>query len=52
MLLLAKDMEGLILGVDTLEDILNQTFKQYFEQKNTGEYIRIKPFKLFNCKKE
>ncbi|MFX0074942.1 MAG: hypothetical protein ACFE96_05835 [Candidatus Hermodarchaeota archaeon] len=52
MLLLAKDMKGLILGIDTLEDILNQTFKQYFEQKNIDEYIKIKSFKLFNCVEE
>jgi len=49
MLLLAKEMEGLILGVDTLEDILTQTFKLYFEQNNLEDSIKIKPFKLFNC---
>jgi len=49
MLLLAKEMEGLVAGVDTLEDILTQTFKDYFEQKNREDYVKIKPFKLFNC---
>lgn len=49
MLLLSKDMEGLIAGVDTMEDILNQTLKEYLEQKNVEEYLKIKPFKLFNC---
>ncbi|MFX1449102.1 MAG: hypothetical protein ACFFCG_13400 [Promethearchaeota archaeon] len=49
MLLLAKDMEGLISGLDTLEDILTQTFEQYLKQNNTEDYIKIKPFKLFNC---
>jgi len=49
MLLLAKDMEGLISGVDTLEDILTQTFEQYLEKNDTEDYIKIKPFKLFSC---
>ncbi len=49
MLLLSKDMEGLILGVDTIEDILTQTFKLYFEQSNLEDYIKIKPFRLLNC---
>jgi hypothetical protein len=49
MLLLAEDMEGLIAGVDTFEDILNQTFKAYSEQRNIDDYVKIKPFKLFNC---
>ena len=51
MLLLAKDMEGLISGVDTMEDILTQTFKLHFEQGKLDEYIKIKPFKLFSCTK-
>ncbi|MBY8987886.1 MAG: hypothetical protein KGD61_05480 [Candidatus Lokiarchaeota archaeon] len=49
MLLLTKDMEGLTSGIDTLEDILTQTFKLYFEQKDIDDYVKIKPFKLFNC---
>ncbi|NHJ22218.1 MAG: hypothetical protein EAX91_14830 [Candidatus Lokiarchaeota archaeon] len=49
MLLLAKDMEGLILGIDTMEDIFTQTFNQYFKQKNLDDYITIKPFKLISC---
>ena len=49
MLLLAKDMEGLILGVDTMEDILTQTFKLYFEQNNLEDYVKIKPVILFHC---
>ncbi|NVM44942.1 MAG: hypothetical protein HWN79_08490 [Candidatus Lokiarchaeota archaeon] len=51
MLLLAKDMEGLVAGVDALEDIITQTFKDYFEQKNREDYVKIKPFKLFSCGK-
>jgi hypothetical protein len=49
MLLLARDMEGLILGIDTFEDILTQTFNIYFEQKDTDSYVKIKPFRLYNC---
>jgi hypothetical protein len=49
MLLLAKDMEGLTTGIDTLEDIFTQTFAIYFEQNKLEDYIKIKPFKLFNC---
>ena len=49
MLLLAKDMEGLSYGVDTMEEIFSQTFEIYFEQKNFDEYIKIRPFKLLNC---
>ena len=44
-------MEGLVAGVDTIEDILTQTFKDYLEQKNRDDYVKIKPFKLFNCSK-
>ena len=49
MLLLAKDMEGLTSGIATLEDIFTQTFEIYFKQNNRDDYIKIKPFKLFNC---
>ena len=49
LLLLAKDMEGLTSGIDTLVDIFTQTFELYFEQNDLEDYIKIKPFKLFNC---
>jgi len=48
MLLLAKDMEGLTSGIDTLYDIFTQTFELYIEQKDLEDYIKIRPFKLFN----
>jgi len=51
MLLLAKDMEGLSFGVDTMEEIFSQTFEIYFEQKNFDEFLMIRPFKLLNCSK-
>ena len=49
MLLLAKDMEGLSFGVDTMEEIFSQTFEIYIEQKNFDEYLKIRPFKLLTC---
>ena len=49
MLLLAKNMEGLISGIATLVDIFTQTFEIYFKQNIQDDYIKIKPFKLFSC---
>ncbi|MFW9821028.1 MAG: hypothetical protein ACFFE5_15595 [Candidatus Thorarchaeota archaeon] len=49
MLLLAHDMEGLKAGLDTLEEVINQAFKEHSEQRDVEEYIKIKPFKLLNC---
>ncbi len=49
-LLLAVDMEGLILGLNTLEEIFIQTFEDYFDRKQFDEYIKIRPFKIVNCK--
>ena len=48
-LLLAKDLGGLKSGVITMEDIFYQTFEDYFAQKNTDDYIKIRSFKLSNC---
>lgn len=50
MLLLAKDMEGIKSGIETIEEILKQTLEHYFEQKNFDDYIKICPFKLNSCK--
>ena len=50
MLLLAKDMDGLISGIDTVEEILIQTFEHYFKRKNFDEFIKIRPFVLNTCK--
>jgi hypothetical protein len=51
MLLLAKDMEGLSFGVDTMEEIFSQTFEIYFEQKNFDDFLKIRPFKMSHCSK-
>ncbi len=49
MLLLAKDLKGLILGLDTMELVIKQVMDEYFNQKKFDEYIKIRPFKLYNC---
>jgi hypothetical protein len=49
MLLLAKDLNGIITGIDTMEEILSQTLEHFFEQKKFDDYIKIRPFELYNC---
>ena len=51
MLLLAKDMDGLISGIDTMEEIFTQTFEDYFSRKKFDEYIKVCPFKMTSCTK-
>lgn len=50
MLLLSRDMEGLVFGIDTLESILKQILEDYTSQKQFDDYIKVRSFKLFNCK--
>ncbi len=49
MLLLTRDMEGLILGVNIMELILKQILENYLNEKRFDEYITIRPFKLIDC---
>jgi hypothetical protein len=49
MLVLSKDMEGLISGVATMESILKQTLEDYLNQQKFDDYIKIRPFELQNC---
>jgi len=49
MLLLAKDMGGLVFGIDTIEDIFKQVMEDYLNKKNFDDYIRIRSFKLLDC---
>ena len=49
LLLLTKDMAGLISGIDYLEDIFTQILEDYIKQKNFEEYIQIRQFVLSNC---
>ncbi|MFX1394321.1 MAG: hypothetical protein ACFFAH_12210 [Promethearchaeota archaeon] len=51
LLILTKDMDGLNAGIDTLEEILTQTFKDYFNRKKFEEYIKIRPFNMISCAK-
>ena len=45
-LLLARDMEGLVLGIDVMEELFQQTFDNYFAQKKLDDFIKIRPFKM------
>lgn len=49
MLLLAKDMEGIEKGINSMKTILEQTLKDYFEQKEFDDYIKIQQFSLYSC---
>lgn len=49
MLLLSKDIDGLISGVATMESILKQTLDDYLNQQKFDDYIKIRPFELINC---
>ncbi|MFX1375284.1 MAG: hypothetical protein ACFFA0_05685 [Promethearchaeota archaeon] len=48
-LLLAKDVDGIAFGIDTIEDILKQVMEDYFSQKNFDDYLKIPTFRLSNC---
>ena len=48
-LLIAKDIEGLKVGIKTFESVLQQTFDNYFEQKNFDDYIKVPTMKLYHC---
>lgn len=45
----AKDMDGIKFGIETLEDILRQTLEDYLQQKEFDKFIQVRPFKLYNC---
>ena len=49
MLILAKDLDGISLGIRYMEEILNQTLEDYMQQKKFDDYIKIRPFTLINC---
>ena len=51
MLLLARDIEGLNLGVDIMETILKQVLEDYMKHKRFDDYIQICPFELIDCAK-
>lgn len=49
-LILSKDLEGLTLGIDTLEIILNQILEDYMIHKKFDNYIKVCSFELIDCK--
>ncbi|HEY0090226.1 MAG TPA: hypothetical protein VGB37_15365 [Candidatus Lokiarchaeia archaeon] len=49
MLLLTKEMESLIFGIDTMNEVFVQTFENYYAKKNFEDYIKIRPFKIIGC---
>ncbi|MFX1366630.1 MAG: hypothetical protein ACFFCE_16750 [Promethearchaeota archaeon] len=51
MLLLSRDIEGLILGIKTMESILKQVMDDYMIQKKFDDYIKVRTFELIGCNK-
>jgi len=49
LLLLAKEKNGLVSGLNVMEEVLTQTLEDYFNQQQFDDFIKIRPFKLFNC---
>jgi hypothetical protein len=49
LLLVAKDMDGLISGIDVLEELFTQIFEHYMQQKNFEEYVKIRQFNAYGC---
>jgi len=49
LLLLAKEKNGLTSALNMLEEILTQTLEDYFNQQQFDDFIKIRPFRLFNC---
>ena len=48
MLLIAKDMDSLISGIDIMEEIFTQTFEDYLKQKKFEDFVKIRPFLIHN----
>ena len=49
LLLIAKEKNGLVSGLNVMEEILTQTLEDYFNQQQFDDFIKIRSFKLFNC---
>ena len=47
-LLLSKDMAGLITGINTLKIIFTQAFEHYLKVNNPEEYVKIRPFEIYS----
>jgi hypothetical protein len=51
LLLLTKDMKGLISGIELMEELFLQVFDHYMKQKKFDEFIKIRQFNAFGCSK-
>ena len=51
MLLLTKDNEGLVAGIDMMESIFKQVFEAYLKKQKSEDYVKIQPFRVLDCKK-
>ena len=51
MLLLSKDFEGLVSGINLMLSIFKQVFEDYLQKEDFEDFVRIQPFTLVNCKK-
>ena len=49
LLLLTKDMKGLISGIELMEELFLQVFDHYMKQKKFDEFIKIRQFNAFGC---
>jgi len=49
MVLISKEMTGLTLGIDYIEEILTQILDEYIKRKEFDEYIKVRQFKLIVC---
>jgi hypothetical protein len=45
----AVNMKGMKAGLERLYDLLKQTLDDYFTQKKFDDYIKIRPFEIYNC---
>jgi len=52
LILLAKDMEGINVGVDLMEGIFIQVLEDYFNRKEFDDFIKIRPIKLLGGTKD
>lgn len=50
MLLLAKDFDAISAGTVTMETILDQVLREYFQRKEFDKFMKIRPFQLSSCK--
>ncbi|MFX0032753.1 MAG: hypothetical protein ACFE8E_02605 [Candidatus Hodarchaeota archaeon] len=48
-LLITKDIESLISGINILEEIFTQTFEDYLKKEAFEDYVKIRPFLIHNC---